>query len=155
MTAADLRVPRWAEYTTFALSLLGLGLSIYLSYTHLHPGALVCSTTGLINCAKVTTSAESHVLGVPVAYLGLANYVVMTAINSPWAWHSARRWLHVARFVLAVAAMAFVLWLVYAELILIGNICEYCTMVHLTTFALLVVLTRVSPYQLGWASRAR
>ena len=146
MTDSDLRVPRWAEYTTFALSLVGLGLSIYLSYTHLHPGALVCSSSGVINCAKVTTSAESHVLGIPVAYLGVANYVVMTAINSPLAWRSPWRWLHVARFVL---------WLVYAEVILIGNICEYCTLVHLTTFALLLVLTRVSPYQLGWASRAR
>ncbi len=155
MTDSDLRVPRWAEYTTFLLSLIGLGLSIYLSYTHLHPGALVCSTSGVINCAKVTTSAESHVLGIPVAYLGVANYVVMTAINSPLAWRSPWRWLHVARFALVVLAMCFVLWLVFAEVIIIGNICEYCTMVHLTTFALLLVLTRVSPYQLGWASRAR
>lgn len=155
MSPEDLRVPRWAEYTTFALSLLGLGLSIYLSYTHLHPGALVCARSGVINCAKVTTSAESHFLGIPVAYLGAANYVVMTGINSPWAWRSPWRWLHVARFVLAILAMCFVLWLVFAEVVLIGNICEYCTMVHLTTFALLIVLTRVSPYQLGWASRTR
>ena len=52
--------------------------------------------------------------------------------------------------------MCFVLWLVYAEVIIIGNICEYCTGVHLMTFALLIVLTRVSPAQLGWSrSRAR
>jgi uncharacterized membrane protein len=61
----------------------------------------------------------------------------------------------VARFVLAIAAMCFVLWLIFAEVIIIGSICEYCTGVHLVTFALLVVLTRVSPAQLGWGrSRA-
>lgn len=151
MTDARYRVALWAEITTFGLSLLGLGLSIYLTYTHFHPGALVCSTSGFINCAKVTTSAQSEILGVPVAILGLGNYVVMTALNSPWAWRAPWRWVHVTRFVLAGVAMAFVLWLVFAELIIIGNICEYCTLVHLTTFALLIVLTRVSPAQLGWS----
>jgi uncharacterized membrane protein len=46
--------------------------------------------------------------------------------------------------------MCFVLWLVFAELIIIDNLCLYCTGVHIVTFALLVVLTRVSPAQLGW-----
>ncbi len=156
MTPSRYRVPRWAEATTLLLSLLGLGLSIYLTYTHFHPGALVCSTSGFIDCAKVTTSPQSEVFGVPVAILGLVNYSVMTVINSPWAWRAPWRWIHVARFALAALAMGFVLWLVYAEHIIIGNICEYCTMVHLTTFALLLVLTRVSPAQLGWTgSRAR
>jgi uncharacterized membrane protein len=52
--------------------------------------------------------------------------------------------------------MFFVLWLIYAEFILINHICEYCTGVHIVTFALLIVLTRVSPVQLGWTtSRAQ
>jgi uncharacterized membrane protein len=56
----------------------------------------------------------------------------------------------VARFVIALISMCFVLWLVYAELIIIDHICLYCTGVHIVTFALLIVLTRVSPAQLGW-----
>ncbi|MFY9782367.1 MAG: vitamin K epoxide reductase family protein [Acidimicrobiales bacterium] len=156
MSDSELRVPRWAEAVTFLLSLIGLGLSIYLTITHFHPGLLVCTTGGFINCAKVTTSAQSEILGVPVAILGLANYLVMTALNSPWAWHSRHRWIHEARFILAILSMCFVLWLIYAELIIIGNICLYCTGVHVTTFALLIVLTLVSPAQLGWTrSRAR
>jgi uncharacterized membrane protein len=46
--------------------------------------------------------------------------------------------------------MIFVLWLVSAELLIINNICYYCTGVHIVTFILLVVLSRVSPTQLGW-----
>ncbi|HUY16995.1 MAG TPA: vitamin K epoxide reductase family protein [Acidimicrobiales bacterium] len=150
MIDAELRVPRWAEVTTFMLSLLGLGLSIYLTVTHFAKQLLVCSGTGFVDCAKVTTSPQSYFLHVPVAFLGLGTYAVMTAINSPWAWRASSRWLHVARFVLAGVSMGFVLWLVYAEFIIIKSICLYCTAVHVTTFALLIVLTLVSPIQLGW-----
>jgi uncharacterized membrane protein len=143
-------VPRWAVYTTFLLSLIGLGLSIYLTITHFDKQLLACSGTGFVDCSKVTTSAQSRFLGVPVAFLGLANYVVMTALNSPWGWRVQAYWLHVVRFVLAIGAMCFVLWLISAELLIIDNICLYCTGVHIVTFALLVVLSRVSPAQLGW-----
>jgi uncharacterized membrane protein len=40
--------------------------------------------------------------------------------------------------------------LIYAEVEIIGAICLYCTGVHVVTFALLIVLTIVSPAQLGW-----
>lgn len=154
-TETNFRVPRWAQITTLLLSLLGLGLSIYLTITHFDKQLLVCSSTGAIDCAKVTTSAQSRFLGIPVAFLGLANYVVMTGLNSPWAWRARARWIHVARFVLAIVSMCFALWLIYAEIEIIGSICLYCTAVHITTFALLIVLTVVCPAQLGWTkSRA-
>ncbi len=145
------RVPSWAITTTFILSLLGLALSTYLTITHFRPQDLFCSGTGsFINCAAVTTSGESRFLGIPVAFLGLGTYVVMTVLNSPWMWRAKNYYIHVARFVLATISMCFVLWLITAELVIIGNICLYCTGVHLVTFALLIVLTRVSPTQLGW-----
>jgi uncharacterized membrane protein len=147
------RVPRWAVITTFALSLVGLGLSMYLTIAHYEgKQILACSTTGTLNCGLVTTSAQSHFLGLPVADLGLATYIVMVILNSPWGWRLKSYWVHVARFILAIGAMVFVLWLVYAELIIINHICEYCTGVHIVTFALLIVLTRVSPVQLGWTN---
>jgi uncharacterized membrane protein len=86
-----------------------------------------------------------------VALLGLGNFIVMTGLNSPWGWRAKSYWLHVARFVLAIGGMIFVLWLVSAELLIINNFCYYCTGVHIVTFALLVVLSRVSPTQLGWS----
>ncbi len=154
MTRRAEPVATWAIYTTFALSLVGLAVSIYLTITHFEPQALLCSGTGTIDCAAVTTSAQSYFLGVPVAILGLSTYVVLTALNSPWGWRAKWYWLQVARFVITIASMGFVLWLVYAELIIIDHICIYCTSVHVITFALLIVLTRVSPEQLGW-SRSR
>ncbi|MFI5035874.1 MAG: vitamin K epoxide reductase family protein [Acidimicrobiales bacterium] len=146
-------VPRWAQVTTLALSLAGLAVSGYLTYTHFQPQALVCSGTGVVNCAAVTTSAQSYFLGVPVAILGLAHYALMTALTTPWAWRARPYALHVARFVLGAGAMGFVLWLVGAELLIIDHVCLWCSAVHVVTFALLVVLTRVGPAQLGWTAR--
>lgn len=144
-------VARWAVATTFLLSLVGLGISIYLTITHFRPMLLVCSSTGTIDCAAVTTSAQSYFLGIPVAILGLGNFVVMSVLNSPWAWRARSYWIHVARFVLAIAGMVFVLWLLSAELLIIDHICLWCTGVHVVTFALLIVLSRVCPTQLGWS----
>jgi uncharacterized membrane protein len=146
------RVPAWAVATTFTLSLIGLALATYLTITHFEPQALYCSGKGFINCGAVTTSGESRLLGIPVAFLGLGTYVVMTVLNSPWGWRAKNYWVHVARFVIAITSMGFVLWLLYAELIIINNLCLYCTGVHIVTFALLIVLTRVSPAQLGWVT---
>lgn len=149
------RVPRWAVYTSWVVSLTGLALSIYLTIGHFESRTfLACPDTGLVNCARVTTSAQSYFLGVPVAVLGLITFVVFAVLNSPWAWRSTYYSLHVVRFALGVIAMVFVLWLLYAELFLINNICLYCTGVHIVTFVLFVTLVRVSPTQLGWSRSA-
>jgi len=122
--------PTWVVWVTPALALLGLALSSYLTATHFDPQALYCQK-GFFNCQAVTTSWESHPFGIPVVFLGLAQFVAMTALCSPWAWRTQRREVHVARLVLATAGMVFVLWLLLAELVLIKDICEYCTGVHL------------------------
>jgi uncharacterized membrane protein len=133
---------RWFQLTTFVLSLAGLGVSIYLTIVHYaSPKLLVCSDKGAINCEKVITSPESMVFGVlPVAVLGLAFYVFMVAINSPWAWRSRLPLLWWARVAAAVTGIGFVLYLLYAEIVEIGNICLWCTSVHVITFLLFVLI---------------
>jgi uncharacterized membrane protein len=76
----------------------------------------------------------------PVAVLGLAFYVFMTAINTPRAWPSRLRAIWWARLGGIVTGIGFVLYLLYAELIQIGNICLWCTSVHVITFLLFVLL---------------
>ena len=134
---ATTRVPPWLQLVTFALALAGLGVSIYLTIAHFTQSALIgCSENGLVNCTKVTTSPQSYVFGIPVAVLGLAFYLFVAAIMSPWAWHWARREVYLIRLAAMVVGMGFVLYLLYAELFLIGNICLYCTSVHAITFLL-------------------
>jgi uncharacterized membrane protein len=145
---------RWRVATALVLSLAGLGVSIYLTIDHFAKIPLVCSDTGVINCEKVTTSAQSHFLGIPVAVLGLAFYLAMTVINLPPLWYTADRRVHIVRLVMAVVGVLFALYLVSAELLIIGNICLWCTSVHVITFLLFVLIISTVLPMLGWSGRA-
>lgn len=164
--------PQWLRWATLGLSVLGVGLSSYLTAAHLAgAGILLCSNHGLVDCAAVTTSAESELFGIfPVAELGLAFYVFMVIINVPWAWQPEWRWLPVRgpgadarRRALSVAAwrlrlgagivgVLFILYLIYTELITLRTICLWCTYVHITTFVLFVVLVAQATF---WGSPAK
>jgi uncharacterized membrane protein len=142
--AAEIRfsAPTWVQWASLLLSLAGLGMSIYMTIAHYtSTNILVCSNKGYIDCAKVTTSPESMVFNIfPVAVLGLAFYVFMTAVNTPWAWRSGIAAIWWARLAGIVTGIGFVLYLIYAEVIQIGNLCLDCTTVHIITFLLFVVL---------------
>ena len=71
--------------------------------------------------------------------LGLAFYVVGTALMTPWAWRMQRREVAVLRLAAMVAGMGFVMYLIYAEVVQIQDICEYCTGVHVITFLLFCI----------------
>jgi len=146
------QAPRWAVASTGILALAGLGISIYLTVAHfVGTQALACSDNGAINCAKVTTSPESVILGIPVAILGLAFFLAAVPLFSPWAWRSNDRRIHVIRLVAICTGMVFVLWLIAAELLIIGAICLWCTGVHLVTFSLFAITVKVVPAMLDGA----
>jgi uncharacterized membrane protein len=142
--------PTWALWVTLPLCIVGVAVSTYLTITHFDPLALHCSQNGFLDCAAVTTSKYSYVLGIPVAFLGLGQYVVMTALCTPWAWRSQRREVHLARLVLACVGMAFVLWLLAVEFLILDHICEYCSVVHVVTFVLFICMVLTIPRMLGW-----
>jgi uncharacterized membrane protein len=135
--------PAWLQWTTLALALIGLGLSAYETYAHFNGSHLAgCPTggNGTFNCTAVITSAQSMVFGVfPVAVLGLAFYVVVTALMTPWAWRIRRRDVGLLRLAAMIAGMGFVMYLIYAEVVQIQDICEYCTGVHIITFVLFCI----------------
>jgi len=134
-------VPAWLQWTTWVLSLAGLGVSIYLTIAHFNTSvSLVCPATSTVNCEKVTTSPQSYAFGIPVAVLGLAFYLFLAVANSPWVWRMTWPPIRWARIGSMVAGIVFVLWLVYAELFKIGAICLWCTSVHVITFALFVLI---------------
>jgi uncharacterized membrane protein len=139
-------------FVTFPLALVGLGISTYLTIAHFQPTSLTCpALVGHFNCLKVTTSEWSRFLGIPVAVLGLFQYVVMTGLCTPWAWRSTKRLVHLARLVFATAGMGFVLWLFSAEVLLIKAFCEWCSGVHIVTLVLFVCIVRTVPAMVGWA----
>ena len=136
---------RWQPIVTLLLSIYGLGASIYLTITHFQPKALACVSNGTFNCEKVTQSPQSEIFGVPVAMLGLAFFVPMLLLCLPAAWRSADRRIHLGRLVLSVTGVAMIVYLIIAELFIIKAICIWCSTVHITTFALFVIIATAAP----------
>jgi uncharacterized membrane protein len=134
-------VPWWLPVTCLVLAVIGIGVATYLTIAHFDEHVqLACSDKGTINCARVTTSPESHFLGIPVALLGLLYFVGIPVLLLPAAWRSASPVIRMGRLGSASVGMVFVLWLIYAELIRIHNICLYCTAVHVITFLLFALV---------------
>ena len=132
----------WRPAATGAISLAGIGISIYLLIVHYQPSALVCSTNGVVDCEKVLTSPQSVIFGIPVPVYGLAFFVAMTALSLPAAWRSRSRWLARARLAAVVVGIGMVIYLISQEALTLHAICLWCTSVHVLTFALfLIVIT--------------
>jgi uncharacterized membrane protein len=136
-----LRAPRWLPLTSMALALAGLAVATYLTVEHYTASTtLACPETGIVNCQKVTTSAQSALLGVPVAVLGLVFFAVMLPALVPVAWRSRLPALRRGRVVFTLVGVVFVCYLVYAELFILDAICLWCTAVHVLTVALFAVV---------------
>jgi uncharacterized membrane protein len=154
MTRFGSKRRRWSGriVLTSVASLAGVAIATYLTLAHYSTSiSLACPNTGAIDCAEVTSSAESVFLGVPVAVLGLAYFVAMLALSLPWAWRTALRAVPLIRIAMAVVGIVFVFHLLYAELFTIRAICLWCSGVHVLTFVLFVaVVTGWREATAGW-----
>ncbi len=132
----------WRPLALGAICLVGIAISIYLLIVHYEPGALICNTSGVVNCSKVLTSPQSVVFGIPVPIFGLVYFIGMGGVCLPFAWRSDAAWLAWGRVAAAVAGIGMVVYLIYQEALVLHTICLWCTGVHVLTFAMfLIILT--------------
>ncbi len=131
-------IPRWIRP---ALAAIGVAIAAYLTLLHYDTAVpLYCSNTGSVDCQQVLTSAQSVVLGLPVALYGLVWFAVALWLlvgGSAWKDRAANLWT-------LVGAVA-VVYLVYTELIVIGKICLWCTSVHVIVLAIFVLQSLGAP----------
>jgi uncharacterized membrane protein len=134
-------IPRWLAPLSLTWCVLGLLTAAYLTYEH-YTGSttLACPASGAVDCAKVTSSAWSTILGVPVAPLGLVFFVVMLVLCRPSLLRRRSMALDVARLGFCGIGLLMALYLLWAELFQIHAICLWCTGVHILTFLLFVTL---------------
>ena len=112
------------------LALLGLAISIYLTYVHYAGIEPVCSS--ISNCERVQTSEYADLVGIPVAVLGIAGYAAILL--------SLRMRVEVTAL-LSYLALAFSAYLTWAEVFKIEAICQWCvaSAVVMTALALVSV----------------
>jgi len=128
-------------------SIIGAGIAIYLTAVHYEHTPLICSTNGLIDCARVLSSSYSVIPGttVPVTIPGLGWCVVSGALAIvSWRFASSQHWLSIAQLLWSLAGMVTVLYLVYVEIVRLHTICAWCTALHVVILCMfLITLVRI------------
>jgi uncharacterized membrane protein len=113
-----------------ALAVLGLAISIYLTYVHYAGIEPVCSS--ISNCERVQTSEYAELVGIPVAVLGIVGYAAILV----------SLWMRVdVTALLAYLALAFSAYLTWAEVFKIDAICQWCVASAIITLAIAVLAT--------------
>jgi uncharacterized membrane protein len=112
------------------ISLIGVGVAGYLTYTHYAGLNVVCLSSG--GCETVQKSVYSKLAGVPVAVLGLAGYIgilLTLAIRNELG--------RIGAFGIALIGFLFSLYLTYREIFTIKAICQWCV----SSAVLMTILT--------------
>lgn len=120
-------VPGGASVVMPIISLLGLGVALYLTYVETQNVAAVCGPVG--DCNAVQASPFATLFGVlPVGLLGALGYIGILA-----AWAAARfgppslaRLAGPALLGMALFGVIFSIYLTYLELFIIKAVCLWC-----------------------------
>lgn len=106
--------------TIGVLAVIGLGIAGYLTYLHYAGGSPYCLAGGG-GCEQVQESDYAKLGGIPVAMLGLIAYgaLLVTALV-PGPTSAA------AGAGIALTGVVFSAWLLYAQLVLIEAVCQWC-----------------------------
>jgi len=107
-------------------SALGVLVSGYLSVKRFTGGNLAC--TRWADCDIVNNSVYAKFYGVPVAFIGLAGYLVLMglAMAALQAGGAVQRRLLALGFFLTLGGFGFSVYLTYLELYVIEAICVWC-----------------------------
>jgi uncharacterized membrane protein len=130
-----------------AFAIAGILIAGYLTAVHYTPLPLVCSTTGLIDCAQVTSSAYSVVPGttLPITVPGMGWFALSGALAvAALLRRGDAGSLRLTHLLWATLGLLAALYLVFVEIVRLHRICLWCSAVHLLLLAsFLVALSRV------------
>lgn len=131
------------QVTLAVLGFISVGISIYLTYVHYNSNVpLVCSTNGFVNCENVLTSSYSFVPGttLPVSLPGILWSVVALALPlAVLKFGPQAHLLRIGELVWGVFGILAVFYFVYTEIVLIYNLCVWCTSVHIIVLVYLLI----------------
>ena len=141
-----LRVTDRGALALLAISLCGIAISVYLTIAHYSGAPLACIQQGIVDCGAVTTSSFSVIgdTGIPISIPGLLWFVVGAVVAAAAVRGTDGAPLRIGYFVWTVGGILVVLYLVRAELVVIGRICEWCSVLHvLIAISFLIAIRRL------------
>lgn len=130
-------LPKFPNWVIPVVSLLGLGVALYLSYVEVLEADAVCGPVG--NCNAVQNSPYAYLFGViPVGVLGAVGYIAillgwLLVSRGPISLHKP---LNLALWGMAWIGTIFSIYLTFLEPFVIGATCMWC----LTSAVLMTIL---------------
>ncbi|OGK56182.1 dihydroorotate dehydrogenase (quinone) [Candidatus Roizmanbacteria bacterium RIFCSPLOWO2_02_FULL_38_10] len=117
------------------LSLIGLFDSFYLSYKHFKNIIPPCTGNIFSDCGQVLTSEYAYFFGIPLAYIGIIYYAILTVSLVTYLKTKDHRPIYL--FILANSVgIFFSVYFVFLQLVVIKAICTYCMLSALVTFSI-------------------
>lgn len=122
---------------SLVLTVVGFGLSAYLTYVHYNLDALVCSDGG---CATVQTSEYSEMFGLPIAMFGMVMFAVLIAgtiireVKPDFG-----DLISTGILMLLISAVIYWAYLTWLELNVIHAVCQWCVATSIATVLMLFV----------------
>ena len=119
------------KYVLLLLAILGMAASSLALREHYRTDASPCSINERWDCGIVNHSPYAVLAGVPVAVIGITGYLLLCILSLKRAYR--------LMLVLALAGLAFSLYLARIEAHVLGVWCIYCV-ISLGTISLITLL---------------
>lgn len=130
-----------ARNLSFVVLALAILISGYLSYLKIDNTPAVCLAGGAFDCGTVLNSAYSELGGIPIAWLGLAvNLTVTALLLLETRVGFLREYAVTLIFGLVLFAFLFSVYLVYVQAAIIQAYCPWC-LTHELLITILFVLS--------------
>ena len=114
-------------HAAIVIEILALLVTGYLSYVEIADVSAGCVESDVFSCDEVQSSAWSTLLGIPIAYLGLAAHVAITVLLLLQRRVSLfQQYGTLMLFGITLFGTIYHAYLIYTSLFVIGKICPWC-----------------------------
>ena len=126
---------------TLTLSIIGLLISVYLTYVHYDDSVLVCTSGG--GCHTVQQSEYATLGPVPIALFGVLMFLTLGALalvrlrDIEFSFVN-RETAPLAAWGITLTALLYYAYLVYVELFVLEAICQWCVATTIATIGIFI-----------------
>jgi uncharacterized membrane protein len=133
------RITLW--HLSIVCVVIGILISGYLSYSELTSAETICLENESFNCEMVQHSIYSKMFGLPVAFLGLATYLVIGALL---IFHNTTTFIQenglLILFGIVLFAFVYSMYLIYVQGAVLQSWCIWC-LAHEVNMTVLFLIT--------------
>jgi uncharacterized membrane protein len=127
----------------FALSGIGMAVSIYHAYSEVTENFNACNISSSVSCGNVFASGYVSIFGVPFYVLGLIWFPLLLALGV-WFTRGGKELMGDVLVPLLMVGNAFTIYLWYLELVRIGAICPVCVSIYIVNYVLTVLCLKIA-----------